>query len=232
MSTTCLQNQLQFPNKWKPNHHRKVETESPPESITHVYTKQHNTTGLQAPFFGPFPIVSRPTRSTVKIRVGYHKDNSPRYEVRHWRDLKVGFRRPEAPEGQRPQLGRPPAKPTTTSGSEPATEVTENMLTRTSQADQPTASKEKINKSAQIVSPNSNGAKIQKPPNPHGPVITKQMFDNADWPTILQLPSQRPTRSTRNPNPLYVDSMWTASEHDLEIINKSINSPYNHTRAV
>ena len=59
----------------------------PPPTVTHVYTRQHNTTGLQAPYQGPFPVISRPSRSTVKIRVGYSKHNVPRYEIRHWRDL-------------------------------------------------------------------------------------------------------------------------------------------------
>ena len=53
----------------------------PPTSITHVYTKQHNTTGLEAPYCGPFPIVERPSRSTVKIKVGLTKSGEPSYEL-------------------------------------------------------------------------------------------------------------------------------------------------------
>ena len=37
-----------------------------------------------------------------------------------------------------------------------------------------------------------------------GPIVTQQMFDDANWPEILNIPdSTRPTRSTRNPNPVY-----------------------------
>ena len=49
----------------------------PPLSVTHVYTKQHNTTGLQAPYCGPFPIVERLSRSQVKIRVGFDVRGNP-----------------------------------------------------------------------------------------------------------------------------------------------------------
>ena len=79
----------------------------PSNKITHVYTKEHNTTGLQSPFSGPFRIVSRPSRSTVKICVGLTAKGEERHETRHWKDLKVAQMRSGAPEGQRPQRGRP-----------------------------------------------------------------------------------------------------------------------------
>ena len=41
-----------------------------PEHITHVYTRQHQTTGLQPPYEGPFPVAERVSRSVVKIVVG------------------------------------------------------------------------------------------------------------------------------------------------------------------
>ena len=41
-----------------------------------------------------------------------------------------------------------------------------------------------------------------------GPLVTEQMFNQADWPRILgPSPSSRPVRSTRNPSPKYVDSV-------------------------
>ena len=84
---------------------------------------------------------------------------------------------------------------------------------------------------------NSTTAKIQtrgydtltgKRPHPgylaKGPLITTEMFEK--WtPDLLGLPSvgnERPIRSTRNKNPLYVNAMWSASKEELEIINRSV----------
>ena len=60
-----------------------------PDNFTHVYVRQHKTTGLQAPFEGPFRVESRPSQSTVKIEVGFFKNGEPRYEIRHINDIKV-----------------------------------------------------------------------------------------------------------------------------------------------
>jgi hypothetical protein len=84
-----------------------------------------------------------------------------------------------------------------------------------------------------------------KKPNPHGPVITKAMFDKADWPKILDIPpNSRPKRSTRNPAPVYKDSAteisaiisaidftqpppsvrpWSATMEDIANLNHQIN---------
>ena len=69
--------------------------------------------GLQAPYTGPFPVVSRPSRSTVKIRVGYFQNGEPKYEVRNWRDIKIGHLAPDAPVASRPKRGRPSSKKAT-----------------------------------------------------------------------------------------------------------------------
>ena len=52
--------------------HQEIVPE-PPLTVTHVYTKQHKTTGLQPSYCGPFPVIERLSRSTVKIRVGFTK---------------------------------------------------------------------------------------------------------------------------------------------------------------
>ena len=95
--------------------------------------------------------------------------------------------------------------------------------------------------SAQSASPPQQPAKIQianqyntlsgQKPHPEyvrkGPLITEQMFNSADWPTILNIPNQsRPTRSTRNLNPRYVDAIkqpWSASESDIASLNYQIS---------
>ena len=171
-----------------------VPVEEPPASVKYVYTKQHNTTGLQAPYVGPFPVVSRPSRSTAKIRVGYFKNGVPKYEVRSWRDLKIAHLAPDAEEASRPSRGRPPSKPAQVQlSSEPASKI-------------------------------QDGAQINKLPDEDAvmPTATK---------TNSNVGGKRPARSTRNPNPAYVDSVsctpeaWSATSEQLAELNYHISAP-------
>ena len=179
---------------------KQAVVEEPPESITHVYTKQHNTTGLQPPYSGPFPIVSRPSRSQVKIKVGLTKNGFPRYELRSWRDLKIAPVDPDnVQEASRPARGRKPAS------GKPLEEETSDT----------SGTEVVINKQVEI------NKQTQRAPNSNE--------------------SGKPTRTTRNPNPRYVDSItgpppklgfplkptWTASQADLDNINKSITNRNN-----
>ena len=69
-----------------------------------------------------------------------------------------------------------------------------------------------------------------KRPHPNylkrGPIFTKEMWDK--WtPDLLGIPSStsnRPTRSTRNKNPKYVDSIWSASDQEIDDINCHLNA--------
>ena len=97
--------------------------EEPPKSVTHVYIKEHGVKGLEAQFRGPFPVISRPSRSTVKVRVGFFANGEERHQIRHWRDLKIAQRRSEdTPEASRPKLGRPKNSPSVTSEAANLTE--------------------------------------------------------------------------------------------------------------
>ena len=95
--------------------------------------------------------------------------------------------RPDMPDAARPKLGRPAirAAPEQTSVTP---KETENIGV--------------VNKTLQP-------AKIQtRKPQSKGPVITQEMFDKANWPEILKIPTgTRPVRSSRNPNPNYVDAI-------------------------
>ena len=83
-----------------------------PLDVTQVYVRQHQKTGLQTPFEGPFKIAERLSRSTFKIEVGLYKSGEKRYEVRHANDLK--FAHPDSPAApiHRSPLGRPPTSAT------------------------------------------------------------------------------------------------------------------------
>ena len=78
------------------------------DNVTHVYCKVDEPHGLAARFEGPYEIISRPSRSQVQVRVGSYANGTPRLLTYHWSWCKPAFMRPEAEEGQRPRLGRPP----------------------------------------------------------------------------------------------------------------------------
>ena len=187
------------------------EVPEPPESVTHVYTRQHNVTGLQPQFCGPFPVVSRPSRSQVKIRVGFDKQNQPRYEIRNWRDLKI-LENSDLPAAERPKRGRP-SKPSTTQSE------ADNTTDR-----QPVA--------VQGFPPNLKPKQIppavagrQSESGNNQPAAESRRNSNEGGKTRL------PLRSTRNPAPVYVDSVvldhtpWSASKDDLNSINQWISRP-------
>ena len=79
-----------------------------PDSITHVYVKKHDTKGLSVKYIGPFPVISKPTRSTIQIKVGTNKNGSERFEIRHVSDIKIAHLRDDAVVATRPKRGRPP----------------------------------------------------------------------------------------------------------------------------
>ena len=165
----------------------------PPADVTHVYARQHKALGLEAPYNGPFKIVSRPSRSTVVIQVGLTATGEPRHETRSWRDLKVAHVAPDTKEAHRPRRGRP--KKNTSSLSE-ADSTTENK-------------------------------------QPVAPAVTAEESATTDRLSTNNLNvGGKPVRSTRNPNPSYVDEISTslpwspipfqASESDIKELNRRI----------
>ena len=173
-----------------------------PSWVTHVYTKQHATTGLQPSYCGPFPIISKPTKSSVQIRVGHFTNGQPKYEVRNIRDLKVAHLGPESEEASRPKRGRPP-KSVPPPSSSSSTRVPDASV------------RLGIQNNTKAPGEEVNGGEVNK---------------MADPAKISNDGGKRATRSTRNPNPIYVDSLtmkpasWSASSHDLAVLNHSINS--------
>ena len=81
--------------------------ESLPDTVTHVYARQHDVKGLSPRFIGPFPVTSRPSRSTIEIKVGLYKNGTERREIRHLTDIKVANMRDDTVIAERPKLGRP-----------------------------------------------------------------------------------------------------------------------------
>ena len=145
-----------------------------------MYVKVTEPRGLNSKFEGPYFITSRPSRTTVEVRVGSFADGTPRLQVFNWSLCKIAHMRPDATEGSRPMLGRrPDPKPTRAQLSDNSS--SSNMAEESDGDAVPTG---RSNKQTE----NSSGAKIQTA-QPDPPRQT------------------RPTRSTRNPNPLYVDAV-------------------------
>ena len=83
-------------------------------TATHVYVKQANPLSLCPKFEGPFEIVSRPSRSTVQVKIGAFANGESRLLTFHWSSCKVAHMRQGAEVGSRPKLGRP-SKPSASS---------------------------------------------------------------------------------------------------------------------
>ena len=200
----------------------------PPEDITHVYTRQHNTTGLDAPYAGPFPVISRPTRSTVKIRVGYYKDGSERYELRHWRDLKLSpsFADVKDKEAHRPQLGRKPKNTPESSApsrSEPATTDDAGKNKQTGRVLPATPAVEKQ-------PPISNSRPIRSTRN-QAPIYVDSIasIQTSGPPLVTPFPTSREaprssTMSSSPPESNHAPAAWSASSWELELINQSVGN--------
>ena len=95
----------------------------PSQNITHVYTRQHDVKGLHSHYKGPFRILSRPSQSTIIIKVGQNRDGTDRTELRNWQDCKCAYLREGVQDAARPKRGRPakPTTPTSPSSASPPT---------------------------------------------------------------------------------------------------------------
>ena len=199
-----------------------------PENITHVYTKQHQTKGLQAPYEGPFLIDSRPSRSTLKLVVGTYKDGSPRHEIRHLNDVKLAHPDSMAAPASRPALGRPSAQ----AGVQRQTELNPTETVPPSQNRLSSDPKPTVNKSKQPVdaspvanSSDSNHAtssQVQREPALNVGIggFNEEL---SGPPPVPAFTTGRPVRATRNQSPKYVDAIWVASNQELADIQASIN---------
>ena len=148
------------------------------DNMTHVYVKVEEPHGLAPRFEGPYEIVSRPSRTQVRLRVGSYVSGEPRHLTYHWSACKPAHMRPEAVVGERPRLGRrPKASPDPPSTLRPVALPPQNKLTEGSASTTKNVNKQPANVVSQL------------------PVKIQMTLTN------------RPTRSTRNPSPNYVDAI-------------------------
>ena len=159
-----------------------------PPGTTHVMTRQHKTTGLDPNWSGPFPVLEQVSRSQIKIKVGHFKDGSPKIELRRLQDIKPAYLEPGSVNAERPARGRPPTRP-------PPAPVPELLIPSSSSP--PSSSPE----------PAKNSSTNQQINNQ--PVVSKQdnSAGNSNFGSYRDALVNRPKRSTRNPNPQYIDSI-------------------------
>ena len=80
---------------------------------THVYVKQSKVGPLTPKNKGPYKILERLGKSSLKLRAGYYANGTPRIEIRHWNTCYPADLAADAKEASRPALGRKKLAPAT-----------------------------------------------------------------------------------------------------------------------
>ena len=179
----------------KPKHFDITNT----DDASHVYIKVDEPKGLSPRWEGPYPIVARPSRSQVQVRVGSYVNGAPRLSTYHWSSCQVAHLRSEESESSRPNLGRrpkpPPAATQLTTDAQGCSPNKASEYFGGKSSSEPTTTNQPVE---------SQPAKIQIVQTP--PFSNPAMNLVSD--TLIQ---RRPAISTRNPNPLYVDGLAIAA---------------------
>ena len=196
---------------------------------TTVYLKIHDARSLQPRFQGPFLIIDRPTNSTINIKVGTYADGRDRVKEHHWKNCRPALVVPNTPIASRPKLGRPSKTSTPVA-------VSNTTETPTNRFPDPPPSFSTVDKSKQ---PLTSSAAANKD-------AIHRVSDHATSIPESRVPasadvggSSRPTRSTRNPNPVYIDEIsltgpphfkpfisrkpWSASAAEVDELNRTIS---------
>ena len=194
------------------------------------YTRQHKAQGLQVPYEGPFPIVERPSWSTVKIDVGAFKSGERRYEIQHRNDIKVAHPKSLAAPAQRPTLGRPP-QVQTSAQSDPSTSTDAQAETSlpfqkpSNQFLEPPLHQQAPGSKQTTAKSDGKSRHVN-----HATSTRQNRLSSPDPPGIPPFITTRPVRSTRNPDPIYVDGIqwsslrpWSASKTEISALNSLIN---------
>ena len=66
------------------------------KNATHVYVRLDKGNPLAPRFARPFPIVSRPSKSTITIKEGTFVSGLPKLRTHHWSLCQVGHMRPKS----------------------------------------------------------------------------------------------------------------------------------------
>ena len=158
-------------------------------------------------------IVDKPSRSTVKLEVGIFKDGRKRYEIRHLDDIKFAHPDSLAAPIHRPKLGRPSASADSRVSTEVTTAPSRSLTT-------PLAETERKQSKQNGSTPSPSRTTTATADTPAASAADPNIGDLTGPPSIK--PFSRPIRATRNPNPKYVDAIWSATQDEIEAINAAI----------
>ena len=172
-------------------------------------------------FEGPYPIHSRPSRSTITVELGKKKNGDLRLQTYHWSSAKVAHLRDGFVAAQRPKLGRPSKLPDTSLSSN-TSELNKNPSANSStsghgdttgstdQCQQTSSTALPVSQRQQTSSvPPSNGKRnsnrpiTARKPGANQPITAAS--ESTRKPANIQTPKthMRPVRATRNRNPTY-----------------------------
>ena len=154
----------------------------------------------------------------ITVKLSIKKDGTPHLQTYNWNLCKIAHLREGAQEATRPRPGRPAKQNTATASSSsetrPATstamQVPDPPLPSDTRTSKTTTSSEKSSSPSSVKEKSKTSGSSSRSPHPdyirRGPLITEHMFNQ--WtPDLLNLPDRRTARSTRNPDPKYIDSI-------------------------
>ena len=191
-----------------------------PDNISHVYVRQHDVKGLSSKYIGPFVVVSRPSRSTIGIKVGLHRDGSDRLEIRHLSDIKVAYLRNDAEIASRPKRGRPPKQLVPDSSNsrpvpDPRPTLRQKQSSNVSNQNKPDAT-------SRVTRSMTRSRNLDQEPAFHGfPSQAAILLPDFSVP-----PPEREFLNDKMPTTTRADPIraWTATKADLSEINRAINT--------
>ena len=161
------------------------------------------------PYVGPFPVVGRPSHSTIQVKVGTFKSGVDNVQVHHWQNCEPAFMRADAEEGVMPTRGRPKKSDTSSpSDLQPATEAPQAETPPPSKPVEPESEPDSV----------KNNKKVNKAPTRR----SERIMARSHATSIAECRVQAfPAKSPGNSN-----VMWSASVDSIAEINRDINSAY------
>ena len=156
------------------------------------------------------------SRSTYKLEVGTFKDGTKRFEIRHANDLKLAHPKSLTAPVSRPTLGRPSASsseeqltaPEPSFLQKPSNQFGESEPAFVSMDNAASTESKQTNFVGTSCEP-THATSIQQRPAPAS--TANEEFEGAITGPPPAPAFSRPARSTRNPNPYYVDGLSFAS---------------------
>ena len=80
------------------------------QTATHAYLRRQKTKPLEPPFAGPYVILERLGKSSIKLHTGHYKNGLQRHEIHHWKNCHPMILPMDTKAAEKPALGRKPAQ--------------------------------------------------------------------------------------------------------------------------